>query len=447
MTGANRARLLRGAELFAPLLLALLLSAVVRAIGFDLGAQDWIYKIGGNSWQLGEHLFWKGLYVGGTLPATLVVFGALTVFALSWKVPRFRRWRLSGMFLVLSAILGPGLIANGLLKEYWGRPRPRELVDFGGRSNFEPVLSIDPSSEGLSFPCGHATMGFFFLAFYFLLRRSRPEWARVAVFGALAAGGLMGIARMTQGAHFFSDAVWAAVVCWYTPLVLGHGLGLYREGRDEREFFATMPRWLKLSLPVLGVGMLAAVLLATPYEEKREYTLSGPAAAGGAYRLRLELSRGRVEIVPGPVFQILARANGHGLPTSKIARNYLEVLPTEEQEDTNIVYTERISGRFTELNADLRIEVPWEKLRRLRIDTGEAEVGIDLGAASRTTIELVGGEGEVTLSPKGQRCIVTPDPRIELAGAVEGNPAAGVCRLELSATFSGKVKVRETSPP
>lgn len=447
MTEATRARLLRGAEWLVPLTLALLLSAVVRLTGFDLGAQYWIYKIGGDSWKIGEVPFWKLLYVGGTLPATLVVFSALAVFALSWKLPKFRKWRRAGLFLVLSAVLGPGLIANGLLKEYWGRPRPREVVDFGGRSAFEPVLSHDPASEGLSFPCGHATMGFFFLAFYFLLRRDRPGWAKVAVFGALAAGGLMGIARMTQGAHFFSDVVWAAVVCWYTPLTLAYGLGLYRVGLDDREIFNTMPRSLKVVLPLLGAGMLGAVLLATPYEEKREYTLTDVAGAAENFRLRLELSEGRVEIVSGPEFRIFGRANGHGLPTSKIARNYLEIAPREGETDTNIVYTERISGRFTELNADLRIEVPWEKVRRLRIDTGEASVGIDLATSSRTTVEMVGGTGNVTLLANGQRCVSASDPRIERMQPADESAGAGVCRLELSDAFTGRVTVRGASPP
>ena len=47
-------------------------------------------------------------------------------------------WRSPGVpgraavFLVLSLLLGPGLLVNVILKDNWGRPRPGSVVEFGG---------------------------------------------------------------------------------------------------------------------------------------------------------------------------------------------------------------------------------------------------------------------------------------------------------------------------
>ncbi|HRQ89554.1 MAG TPA: phosphatase PAP2 family protein, partial [Bacteroidia bacterium] len=201
-------------EIAVPLLLAGVLTWWATVSGFDFGAEWWIHHIGGDTWAIGDHPFWSLLYEAGTYPATVVVFAALALLAASWKTARLQRWRRVFVFLILSGLIGPGVITNVILKEYWGRPRPRELVDFGGRSAFEPALTIDLTSNGMSFPCGHATMGFYFLAFYFLLRRHKPGMAQGTLFLSLSAGGLMGLARMTQGAHFFTDVVWAGGVCW-----------------------------------------------------------------------------------------------------------------------------------------------------------------------------------------------------------------------------------------
>ena len=438
---ASPSRLRTILEWLAPLALASTITFWVRWSGFDLAAQEWIYRIGGGGWQLGEHPFWKALYYGGTLPAAMIVFGAMGLLAWSWRKVALRPWRKVMGFLILSGIIGPGVITNAVLKEYWGRPRPRELVNFGGRSEFEPVLSYDAASEGLSFPCGHATMGFYFLAFYFLVRGRRPDLARLILFSSLAIGGLMGIARMTQGAHFFSDVVWAALVCWYTPLVLAKVFRLDRSlvsitNSESRP----MPLLLKVAFSLAGIGVLAGVLLATPYSEKRTYTLMNDFAKEGPLTVRLILEVGEVEIVPGEGFRILADANGHGIPTSKIGRNYLE---TRVKDGAAIDYTERISGWLNEVNASVRVEVPWARLRRLKLDTGAARVRIVAAPTEeRPVIELVSGEGSVEVASGGQVFAVTPAGDARISGPVPSeakSPGGAFYRIELGEGFRGRL--------
>lgn len=421
-------------EWVAPLTLAVILTIWVRWSGFDLAAQEWIHRVGGGGWRLGEHPFWKWLYLAGTIPAAVIVFGAMGLLALGWRRAGLRPWRRVLSFLILSGIIGPGVITNAILKEYWGRPRPRELTDFGGRAEFEPVLTYDAASEGLSFPCGHATMGFYFLALYFLLRGRRTDLAQGVLFGSLALGGLMGIARMTQGAHFFSDVVWAAVVCWYTPLCLSRAFRFDRSLVSSTDGASRpMPWWLKAGFSLAGAAVLVAVLLATPYAEKRTYTPLNDFAKEGELTLRLQFEGGEVEIVPGETFLLAAEAHGHGIPTSKIGRNYLE---TRMKGGAAIDYTERISGWLNEVNAKVRVEVPWARLRRLKLDTGDARVRIVAGAsADRPVVELVAGRGVV---------VIEGDAGTEGTGV--GDEAGGF-RLDTGPDFRGQVLPEDKEGP
>ncbi|MCB1206412.1 MAG: phosphatase PAP2 family protein [Verrucomicrobiae bacterium] len=431
-------------EMLLPLAVGLLLTWWIRTSGFDLGAQQWIHRIGGGEWTLGDHSFWKWLYRLAPLPATVVVLGAISALALSWAKPALRPWRRVFVFLILSGLIGPGLITNALLKEYWGRPRPREVIEFGGRSEFEPVLTYDGTSEGLSFPCGHATMGFYFFSLYFLLRRHRRFEAEAVAFASISFGGLLALARMTQGAHFFSDGLWAGLVCWYTPMALYYALGLDRRLlRPGHRDASRMPLSLKLGLGLGGACLLFLVLLGSPYDEKRTYTPMNEYVRSGPLTVRLELAKGRVEIVPGSEFRIHGEAKGHGFPTSKIGRNYLE---TQQKDGGAIAYTERISGWLKELDARLTVELPWNRMRRLKVDTGEAEVRLVLGEGEgRTFLEVNSGEGSVSIESGG--AIVRGaegDSRVERPARVGGaNSEESVYRLEVGEAFRGTIRLVE----
>ncbi len=122
--------------------------------------------------------------------------------------------------LVLSLVLGPGLLVNGILKPVIGRPRPHDTVEFGGAQPFRPIGSIQLLGEGKAFPSGHVAMGCYFFALYILWRKSRPRAARTVLAASLAAGGIIGFQRVAVGAHFVSDAIWSGGICYLVPLCL-----------------------------------------------------------------------------------------------------------------------------------------------------------------------------------------------------------------------------------
>jgi membrane-associated PAP2 superfamily phosphatase len=143
----------------------------------------------------------------------------------------FRRsatWAKVGLFLALSLALGPGLLVNGLLKPHWNRPRPNQIRQFGGQFDFVNVLGRISYEQARSFPCGHASMGFYLMAPAFVLYRRNWRLAFVFIMLGLVAGGVIGFGRIAQGRHFLSDVIWSAATVYVTGLFLCILFGFHR---------------------------------------------------------------------------------------------------------------------------------------------------------------------------------------------------------------------------
>jgi membrane-associated PAP2 superfamily phosphatase len=136
--------------------------------------------------------------------------------------PLLRPWRAPGLFFGAMLLLGPGLLVNVTFKDNWGRPRPTQVDCFGGKHAFRPVWEPGEHGHCRSFPCGHASMGFFLMGPAFLLYRRRPRLAGAFLLLGLSAGLLLGATRIVQGRHFASDVLWSAGFVYFTGLALGY---------------------------------------------------------------------------------------------------------------------------------------------------------------------------------------------------------------------------------
>jgi len=161
------------------------------------------------------------------------LIAAPAVLALVLKLVRPRRSLIiPGRAIVLMLVtlaLAPGVVANLILKEHWGRPRPIDVAEFGGDEHFRPWW--DPRGDcakNCSFVAGEPSGAFWTLAPAAVVP---PHWRALAYGGALVFGAAVGVLRMAAGAHFFSDVVFAGV---FTFLViwLTHGW-LYRWPRTR----------------------------------------------------------------------------------------------------------------------------------------------------------------------------------------------------------------------
>jgi len=194
-------------EIILTLTLLIAGTAIIAINGTDLRVSALFYIEG--TWPIGKQFPWITLYRIDRIPGVLLALFGLVMFVISFKRPDFKQWRRAGAFLVLLLALGPGLLVNSLFKEYWGRPRPREIVQFGGKKEFLQPWQIGQDGKGRSFPSGHASAAFYLTAPFFIYRRRQKRLARIWLAGGLVFGVFMSIARIAQGGHFLSDNLWA----------------------------------------------------------------------------------------------------------------------------------------------------------------------------------------------------------------------------------------------
>jgi len=206
-----------GWELGLPLLLLGCLSYWLSKGGLDLAAQRCFYVQGaGNGWPVGSLPMFRWLHDYGCWLALAMAIGGLIVAVAAIWVPAWRdKWR-AAVFFPLLMVIGPGLLVNSAFKNHWGRPRPSQIVEFGGNQPYSPPWMPTAYEQGVSFPSGHASMGFYLLAPYFLYRYRHRGLALAWLASGFLGGALMGVMRMAMGGHFLTDVVWSGGVVYIT---------------------------------------------------------------------------------------------------------------------------------------------------------------------------------------------------------------------------------------
>ncbi|HRH81304.1 MAG TPA: methyltransferase domain-containing protein [Thiobacillaceae bacterium] len=157
----------------------------------------------------------------------LLGFGLLAAWLGAHLTSQPRNLRRRLLYALLALLLGPGLIANTLFKNEWGRARPAQVAEFGGQAGFTSAWErSDQCRQNCAFVCGDATVGFALLIPAFLFPRRRRLWLATG----LAAGAGLGWMRMAQGGHFLSDAVFAFYVVYFAAWLLDRWLRPAGEG-------------------------------------------------------------------------------------------------------------------------------------------------------------------------------------------------------------------------
>lgn len=139
-----------------------------------------------------------------TLFRTIAVL-CLPAWLVARRAKRYRQWAFPIAFVGLALWLGPGLVVSGL-KDLTQRARPFHVTAFGGDRQFTPALQItNQCSDNCAFVSGHTADGFFLVGLMLLTRRRRAWWVALGI----ASGLLIGFARISVGAHWLSDVLWA----------------------------------------------------------------------------------------------------------------------------------------------------------------------------------------------------------------------------------------------
>jgi lipid A 4'-phosphatase len=213
--------------LWLPLAALVALTVLCRVTAVDLVVSGWFYGGPKARWpyaNVRQYPVFDLLYRFGTWPGVALGVGGLLVGLLSYVRGPLRRWRTTGLALAAMLTLGPGLMVNLVTKNWFQRPRPRHIVQFGGSQEFVPVgkraPADTPESVGRSFPSGHAATGFFLMAPAFLLSRRHPRWAVACLLLGCGWGAGLGLVRVVQGDHFVSDVLWAGGLVYMSGLMV-----------------------------------------------------------------------------------------------------------------------------------------------------------------------------------------------------------------------------------
>lgn len=130
--------------------------------------------------------------------------------------------RKASVFLLITLILGPGILVNIVLKDNsLGRPRPVHIQEFGGENHWTPVFHYSGEcKKNCSFVSGHAAIGFYWLAFAWLGRRK--QW----LIAGFSMGAIVGFTRIIQGGHFLSDVIFAGWFTYFTYALIAYVMGI-----------------------------------------------------------------------------------------------------------------------------------------------------------------------------------------------------------------------------
>jgi len=297
-----------------------------------------------GDWSAAQQPLWQLLYHGIPVLSSLLLIVPLLLLTASLWSKRLQRLRPVSSALLLTLILGPGVLVNGIFKDHWGRPRPRQVEVLGGEQQYLPPLKPNFGGNGKSFPCGHCSVGFSLYSLAMLTPSpiGRLGWA----VSATLLGGATGAARMAAGGHFLSDVLWSA---WFTFLASWLSVRWIqrRSARPAWLRSATLQRYrwqLAAGGAVITLLLTSATLLSTPADSQLQLSWQQDLPK------RIIIDQGELEIRivdDSANSQLLASIKGFGWPGST-----LHSLETEDELQL------KHQGLFTEYDAHFQLIVP-----------------------------------------------------------------------------------------
>jgi len=302
----------------------------------------------------------------GTLPGLLLTLVALGAWVLSLLSPAWGRFRRQWIVVALTAIVGGGILVNGLLKDYWGRPRPREVTQFGGRWEYRPALSPGLAGRGHSFPCGHCTSGFLVVSLGVFIPTA-PVLGSLAAGAGLAYGIFVSLARMAQGGHFPVDAFWALGVVLFTCLFFYRISEPWGASNRPSSLSQRQKAGLVLGIVVFCLLVVTAFMTRRPYFKTYFEQFSFPPET---QELLLEISEEpqSLKILYGPVDKVQLEVNVQGFGWTQATHKTHYWGGFEGTTETLKVRLEPI-GSFSELSHQITLTLPLAYKNKLTVQT------------------------------------------------------------------------------
>ena len=174
-------------------------------------------------------LYVSGLFYDGASKFTLQSFDMLSIFFRDIFLPlilmyvlimpivgRFinikkiflgYKFSVKEIFLLWSSqIISVLIFVNLLLKNFWGRSRPNDIFELGGKEPFSAWYEFSNSCvNNCSFVSGDASVGFSIIILYLVTKNL------MYLYLSIASGFTLGLIRIMAGGHFLSDIFFAGI--------------------------------------------------------------------------------------------------------------------------------------------------------------------------------------------------------------------------------------------
>lgn len=200
--------------------------------GVDVSISRWFYS-STDGFALAQNPMLRLLRSSSTwVMATVVLFSLYRIGRLLWIRRPILKYGRGPLWLLGGLALGPGLMVNSILKEYWGRPRPVGTDLFGGEAPFQKAWVVsDWCDRNCSFVSGEASSAAWLVAAAFLApQQIRPLAIVVATVYAVA----LSLNRIAVGGHYLSDVLLAWLLCAVVFLLLARWIFSDRQGEMRR---------------------------------------------------------------------------------------------------------------------------------------------------------------------------------------------------------------------
>ena len=147
------------------------------------------------------------------IPAILICLLILPLILICFKKNKlyfYFKFSFREFFLIfVSVLMNLIIIVNVLLKNLWGRARPNEIEQLGGKEIFTPWYEISNACySNCSFVSGDASVGFSIIILYLITKNILFFWS------SLIMGLSIGLIRILEGGHFFSDVILSGLVIY-----------------------------------------------------------------------------------------------------------------------------------------------------------------------------------------------------------------------------------------
>ena len=177
-----------------------------------------LFYLGSEQFYLQSYYFITILIRKIILPCVIVYIFFLPIISIILPIKKIyfgSSFTVKEVFFIVSFFLFNLLvIVNLMLKNTWGRARPNDILQLGGKENFTAWHVFSQNCENnCSFVSGDAAVGFSIIALYFISEKKIYVWL------AIFFGTLFGVTRILEGGHFFSDIIIAGflifILCFF----------------------------------------------------------------------------------------------------------------------------------------------------------------------------------------------------------------------------------------